>query len=175
MTKKLIGAVGALAILLVFSACEQDVKVDTEFSVNIFHPGPKWPNVKKLTLPQKEVYERFGKPDCFRVWWSPAGELQSRDAAMAYYKEKKKVPQEYSWVYIARGVEVLFTGNSFQEQKISDQVRVVAKYGDPEDVKQMQQGVTQWMYYSAGKLYKFAEGSLMEEKEFPAMGKFPRM
>lgn len=175
MIKKHSLVVFVLPLLLALTGCEQDVKIDPEFSVNIFRPGPKWPTVKKLTLAQKEAYDKFGRPDAFRVWWGPKGELKDRDAAIQEFKQKKmKNPPPYSWVYLARNTELVFTGSGYEERPISDQVRVLVKMGDPEDVKELQTGVTQWMFYSTGKLYKFMDGRIVEEKDFPAMGNFPK-
>ena len=176
MFKKLCQIVLILPALMALVACEQDVKIDPEFSVNVFMPGPKWPTVKKLTLPQNEAYEKYGRPDAFRVWWTPKGELKSRDAAVAEFKQKKmKNPPPYSWLYLARNIELVFTGSGYEERPMPDQVRILAKYGDPEDVKELQTGTTQWMFYGAGKLYKFIDGRIVEEKEFPAMGKFTKL
>jgi hypothetical protein len=176
MRKKLVYVLLAMFAAMLFAACEQDVKIDPDFSVNIFMPGPKWPNVKKLSPQQKEVYQKYGRPDCFRVWWNAKGELKGRGDAIREFKQKgAKQPPAYSWVYLEDGREVVFSGARYEETSLSDRVRVLAKNGDPEDIKEMQPGITQWMFYSTGKLYKFAGDRIVEEKDFPAMGKFQKI
>lgn len=159
--------------MLILTACEQDVVIDPKFSVNVFSPGPKWPNVKKLKPVEREVFEKYGKPDRFRVWWNPTGELRTRfDVEQEFRRAKPKDLPPYSWIYLSSGIEVRLTASGYQEQPVTDQVRLMTQYGDPEDVKELKNGLTQWMYYSVGKLYKFGNGMIVEEKEFPAMGSF---
>jgi hypothetical protein len=154
-------------------ACEQDVVFNQDFSINILHPGPKWPKVKKLAPVELEVYKRFGKPDAFRVWWTPAGEIKTRtDLNDAFKKQKPKNLPPLSWIYLSTGKEVRFRITTYEGLPITDQVRLVLKYGDPEDVKDLGNGITQWMFFSAGKIFKMREGKIFEEKDFPAMGKY---
>lgn len=176
--RPLLRIVALLAAALFLAACEQDIVINADFSVNIFHPGPKWPKVKKLKPAEREVYERYGKPDGFKVYWDSTGKLRTRIDAQKEFEEKQKAKQlpNYSWVYLGKGIEVKFNGNTPQEVPITDETRIIFKYGDPEDVKQLYSGVTQWMFYGAGKLYKFApNGRVVEEKDFPAMGKFQKL
>lgn len=167
----------ALAVTLgltVLSACDdQDYVINQEFSVNLFQPGPKWPKVKKLKPLEKEVYEKYGKPDHFRIWWTPSGQPKQRLDLEKQFSQKsiKQVPK-YSWVYLQQGKEIVFGATNYQEVSLTDQVRILTEYGDPEDVKELSGGITQWMFYGAGKLYKFVNGRIVEQKELPAMGRF---
>jgi hypothetical protein len=154
-------------------ACDQDVEIKPEFSVNIFKPGPKWPNVKKLTPEQRQVYEKHGRPDAFHVYWSPDGAIKPRTDLEKELKGKKpKTVPPFSWLYLKQNREFVFTGGGAKEQPIPDTVRIVAESGDPEDVTEQAGGITQWMFYSTGKIYKIARGRVIETKEFPAMGKY---
>jgi hypothetical protein len=162
----------ALALLC---ACDQDLAINPEFSVNLFAPGPKWPNERKLTPAQKEVYKRYGRPDNFRVFWNPHGTLLNRlEVGKQLEKMKPSQLPPYSWIFLKNGKEIVFGGSGYEERPLTDQVRTLVRYGDPEDVKELQNGVTEWMYFSVGKQYKFHDGALVEEKDFPALGRFEK-
>ncbi|MCX7717618.1 MAG: hypothetical protein N2111_04340 [Candidatus Sumerlaeaceae bacterium] len=171
-------AVRVLSLVLcafAFAACEKDMfSFDPDFSVNLFRPGKKWPDEKKFTPAEREVYARYGRPDHFRAWWDPSGTVKQRIEILPRLKEvqKGKNLPPYSWIYLRQGVEVLFAGHSYEEQPLTDQIRILTRYGDPEDSKTLEGGVTQWMYFGAGKLFKFARGRVIEEREFPAMGNY---
>jgi hypothetical protein len=172
-----IAAIVASATLLVtIAGCGgQDVAFNPDFSVNLFQPGPKWPNVEKLTPAQKEVYQRYGKPEQFRVLWNPTGQVKTR-SELAQTFQNKKMPKElppHTYLYMNLGKEMWFEGGSFVERPITDMTRILVKLGDPEDIKPLPNGGTQWMFYGAGRLYKFdRDGATVEEKEFPAMGRY---
>jgi hypothetical protein len=156
------------------AACknDQDFTFKQDFTVNFFYPGPKWPNVKKMTKVEQEVYQRFGRPAAFRILWPPNGDIRLRSELEDAFAKKPKVMPAYSWVYPALGKEIIFRGDAYEEQPLTDKVRLVLKYGDPEDVKDLSSGVVQWTYYSAGKMIKLRQGRIVEVKEFPAMGRF---
>lgn len=154
-------------------ACkDQDLVFKPDFSINLFYPGPKWPNEKKLTKVERDVYERYGKPQAFRVLWPPNGDIRQRSDLEEAFAKQPKVMPPYSWVYPQQGIEIVFRGQGYEEQPLSDKVRLVLKYGDPEDVKDLSGGVIQWTYYSAGKMIKLRGGRIVEVKEFPPMGRF---
>lgn len=163
-----------LASLLFLASCEDDIKIDPKFSVNIVTPGPKWPNIKNLTPAQKEIYDKYGKPDAFRLIWNPSGRFmqQSDLAQMLGNKKPSKLPP-YTWIYQQRGIQVSFQSSQPAETPVNDQLRLVLKYGDPENVKETAEGIMQWQFYSVGYMYKFSrDGMIIEESKFPAMGKF---
>lgn len=170
--KFLIACVSAV-YLFGLAGCDQDVVLNLDYSINVFKPGPKWPNVKKLPPGQKLAYEKFGRPDCFRVWWSPDGQVKMRDALQKEMKgiKPKNLPP-FSFVYLKENKEVVFKGSSYVEQPLPETARIVIENGDPEDVKELYGGVTQWMFYSTGKLYKISRGRVIEQKEFQAMGQY---
>ncbi|MGC8841421.1 MAG: hypothetical protein ACP5QZ_08215 [Candidatus Sumerlaeaceae bacterium] len=162
-----------LAGMLLLAGCkDQDFSFKPDFSVNLFFPGPKWPNTKKLTKVESDVYERYGRPAAFRVLWPPNGDIKLRSELEDVFAKQPKVLPPYSWVYPSLGKEIVFRGQAYEERPLSDKVRLILKYGDPEDVKELSSGVVQWTYYSAGKMLKLREGRIVEEKEFPAMGRF---
>ena len=166
----------AAALLVTIAGCGgQDVGFDPAFSVNLFQPGPKWPNVEKLAPAQREVYQKYGKPEQFRVLWNPAGQVKTR-SELAQTFQGKKMPKDlppHTYLYLSMGKEIWFEGGSYVERPITDMTRILVKHGDPEDVKPLPDSGTQWMYYGAGRLYKFdKDGATTEEKEFPAMGRY---
>lgn len=163
----------AAVFLITLVGCDEDVSLNPAFSLNLIQPGPKWPNVKKLTPAQKEVFEKYGKPDRLRVQWTPEGRIMQRDELRQQFKDKqpKELPPCF-WVYQQRGIEIAFDQGTPREQPISDQVKLVLQHGDPEDVKQLPGGLTQWTFYSTGRLFKFSHGKIVEERDFPAMGRY---
>ncbi|RMH26034.1 MAG: hypothetical protein D6691_08630 [Candidatus Hydrogenedentota bacterium] len=163
-----------IASAIVWSGCkDKDLFVfRLDHSVNVFYPSPKWPDAKRLTPPEREVYERYGKPTAFRVLWTPSGQIRlRRELELAFDKKLKTIPP-YTWVYVDKGKEIVFRGASYEEIPLSDQIRLVLKYGDPEDVRDLGAGTVEWMYFSVGKLYRLKNGRIVDTKDFPAMGKF---
>lgn len=158
---------------LILPGCDQDVVLNLEHSINIFHPGPKWPNVKKFSPTEREVYQRFGKPDCFRVLYDRKGSIKLRhDLEKELNGKKPKKLPPYTWVYLNRDKEVFFEGQTFVEKPIADTTRIVIDNGDPEDVREVTPGIVQWMFFSTGKLYKISNDRVIEQKEFQAMGRY---
>lgn len=166
-----------LAALVALAGCDKDLfLIDPNYSVNIFKPGPKWPNEKKMLPVEREVYAKYGKPDGFRAMWTPEGKIMQGIEISERLKEVRKGKNlpPFTWMYINAGREIHFAGSGFTEHPINDQLRLVFRYGDPEDVKTQENGIVQWMFYGVGKLYKFYNGRVVEEKEFPAMGAYPK-
>ncbi len=162
-----------LAASLILAGCkDQDFVFKPDFSVNLFFPGPKWPNTKKMTKVEKEIYQRYGRPAAFRVLWPPKGDIKLRSDLEDAFAKQPKVMPAYSWVYPTVGKEIIIQGQAYEERPLTDEVRLILKYGDPEDVKDLSSGVIQWTYFSAGKMLKLRNGRVVEEKEFPAMGRF---
>lgn len=164
----------AAACLFVLAGCEEDVLFKPDFSVNLLEPGPKWPKKKKnLTAHQQEIFDKYGRPDHLRIQWNPEGRIMVREQLKVALKDKK--PQTLppcSWVYTRRNMEVVFDPEGPREVPITDEIRLVLRHGDPEDVKPLPGGVSQWSFYGAGRMYRMVSGRIVEEKEFPAMGSF---
>jgi len=171
-TARLVAVVAAALIGL--TACKKDegFVFKPEFTVNLFYPGPKWPNQKKLSKAEREVLQRYGRPAAFRILWSPAGEIRMRSELEDASLKQPKVMPAYSWVYPGLNKEIVFTQGTYQERQLSDKIRLILRYGDPEDVKDLSSGIEQWTYYGVGKMIKLREGHIVEEKQFPAMGRF---
>lgn len=162
------------AILICLGGCAEDIVLQTDNSLNLATPGPKWPKKKKdFTKAQKEVFEKHGKPEMFRMVWNPDHRIATRDELQRRpdAKEMKKLPP-LTWVYTSRNMEIVFEGTErFSERPLTDEIKLVLKYGDPEDAK-TEAGVTQWTFYSVGRMYKLLNGRIIQQKEFPAMGGF---
>lgn len=140
-------------------------------TINFIQPGDKWPVEKLLTEQEKQVYQQLGKPDLFRVFWDPRGEIRMRSTIEQEWG--KKGPKNFpplSWVYLQRNQEVVFENGTYKTQPLTELHLIVIKYGDPENVKDIGNGVTQWMYYSVGKQYTIAGDKVVGTKDFPAMG-----
>jgi hypothetical protein len=168
----------AWAVLLtVFLGCalSSQLMFNPNFSVNLAEPGKKWPKDKTLTPAQSEVLAKYGPPDYFHIWWTRQGDIQT------YLKVDRKFPRildyDHSWIYLQRNEDIVFKGNShYGALPISDQLRTVCEYGDPDDIKKNvnRDGVLveTWQYYSYGVMLKFCDGTLSERQEFPPMGTY---
>lgn len=140
-------------------------------TINFIQPGEKWPVEKFLTEQEKQVYQQLGKPDMFRVFWDTRGEIRVRETVEQEWG--KKGPKSFpplSWVYLQRNEEVIFANGSYFTQPLSETTLLVVKYGDPENVKDIGNGVTQWMYYGVGKQFVISGNKVISTKDFPAMG-----
>jgi hypothetical protein len=156
-----------------FGAKEQPYEINFDQTINFFAPGPKWPVEKLLTPVQKQVYQQYGKPDMFRFLWSRTGELKMRETLQLEWTRKKlKEIPPHTWVYLQRNEEVVFTGNSFVTRPLTEAMQIVIKYGDPENVRDIGSGVSQWTFYSVGKIYTISGDKVVGSKDFPAMGSF---
>ncbi len=170
-----IATVSACSVLFMVSCKTEEgpVDFDPKFSVNVATPMKGWPIEKKLSEVKKQVYAKYGKPDAFHIYWTADGAIQPCDDVRREVKRResnneKELP-EHSWVYLDKGFEVCFKNDRAVEKKISEQLKIVIKYGDPEEVSRVDKN--QWKYYSKGKMYKFSKsGALLEESDFPAMG-----
>ncbi|MBX7246327.1 MAG: hypothetical protein K1X53_12595 [Candidatus Sumerlaeaceae bacterium] len=176
-TRWMAPVVGLTLALFALTACDKDeYEINQDWSINVFKPGPKWPIMKNMKPLEKEVFGRFGKPDAFHVLWSPDGTIKSRSELDDRGKEvqKAKTLPPYTWVYAGLGKEIYFSPTTYTEKPIRDDLRLIMKYGDPEDVKD-QGNIKQWTFYSVGKMYKISNGKIIDEKDFPAMGRFTKM
>ena len=68
LTARLRGVAALLLAVAVMTGCEKDMfAFKPEFSVNIFYPGKKWPNMEKMMPNEQQVFNELGKPDAFRA------------------------------------------------------------------------------------------------------------
>ncbi len=172
--KKPVGVVAISFGLIPFLSPKQQPYVfNFDQTINIYQPGEKWPVEKLLTPVEKQVISQFGKPDCFRILWDSQGKIKVRSALEQEWKSKgpNKLPPA-SWVYLQRNEEIIFVNNSYRAQPLTETVHLVLKMGDPELVKNISSEVTQWTYYSTGKLFTISDDKVVDTKEFPAMGSF---
>ncbi len=167
----LVLAMGVLAL----SACDQDFTFDESRSINVFYPGPKFPNYKKLSKVQQKAIDELGKPEAFRLLWSADGKIKVRNDLMQQFQGKRPKLKDlppHSWLYTEKNQEVVFSGETWKVRPISEPLKLVMDYGDPEDVQAMNDGITQWTFFSVGKMYKIYNEKVIETKEFPAMGRY---
>lgn len=162
---------------LILGGCklDQDIAMDFDYSVNVFRPGPKFPNHKKLKPSEKELFDRYGKPDFIRVYWNRDGDLRTRNQLQGELqgKKPKKMPP-YAWLYLKQGREYFINETTFEERPVTERVRIICEHGDPEDIKDLMGGRIQWTYYSTGRIFTIVGDRVVDVKEFPAMGRFNR-
>lgn len=150
--------------------------LNPQFSVNLAVPTDNWPAESKLTPAQKAIFEQLGKPDYIRIWWDKEGRLKSylnvdRAIEKKLYREAKQ-----SWVYIRMEKEIVFINeNGYTTLPLSDKLKVLCKYGDPESVKidenkETGEKIEIWQYYSEGKIFKFLDEKLIKEQTLPRVG-----
>lgn len=172
--KKPVGVVAiSFGLIPFFSAKQQPYVFNFDQTINIFKPGEKWPIEKLLTTTEKQVITQLGKPDCFRILWDSQGKIKVRSVLEQEWKAKgpKQLPPS-SWVYLQRNEEVIFVNGTYRAQPLTDTIQLVIKMGDPELVKNISSDVTQWTYYSTGKIFTISSDKVVETKEFPPMGSF---
>jgi hypothetical protein len=162
-------------VALIGCAHTGQLALNPSFSVNVAAPSKSWPEEKKLTPAQREVLAKYGTPDYFHIWWTKQGGIQT------YLKVDRQIPRihdyDLSWVYLDRNEDIIFkTDTHYVALPISDQLRAVCDYGDPEDIKKdmSRDGVLveTWTYYTHGILLKFLDGKLGKRQEFPPMGTY---
>jgi hypothetical protein len=153
---------------------EAGVSFNPEFSINLMTPGPKWPNMKKIKPRERAAFEKYGKPDFFRLIWNRQGSIVVRDQFSRSDRErlKRAMNFETTWVYLERDMELVFTGEQFQERRLNDEIRLIAKMGDPEAVRTVPGGGVEWTFYSTGRIFRMVNGKIIDTREFPAMGGF---
>lgn len=113
------------------------IEIDPRFSMNIVKTPYWFPDEEQLFPVEKDVLDRYGKPNFIRRWWRDDGSfITSSDLSG---KDKEKVledmaHQKTSYVYLAMKKEVVFSADhrSQHEQPISDTLDLICKYGDPE-------------------------------------------
>lgn len=133
----------SLALILValaLAACGGDkhiIEIDQRFSYNVVRTPFWFPDEKQLFPVEKDVLDRYGRPNFIRRWWRDDGSfITSSDLSG---KDKDKVAEEMahqktSWVYLTMRKEVVFSFDhrSHYEQPISDALDLICQYGDPE-------------------------------------------
>lgn len=146
------------------------------FSVNIINPSRTWPNFDNLTPAMIEALDKEGRPDHFRVWFNPYGELANQRQARTLIKEEELGRKPWSWIYLRKEIEVRFpTSTQYEKVPLSDKLKVLCERGDPQqrpDIQQMKSGSIKesWFYYDVGRKYVFIDEELAEVQIFQGMG-----
>lgn len=163
----------SLGLLPFFGPKVQSFSFNWDRTINFIQPGDKWPVEKFLSDSEKQVYQQLGRPDYFHIMWSPTGEMKMRSVIEQEWGKKgpKNMPP-LSWVYMRRNEEVIFANGSYYTQPLNELEQLVLKYGDPENVKDIGNGLVEWTYYSVGKMYTIAKDRVVGTKDFPPMGSF---
>jgi len=174
-------AAGAMAAGSASCPKKMSFSLDTKFSVNLVRPSPTWPKLEKLSLAQLEVYEKYGRPDYFRIWYNPRGEIVTAREAGPIIRAKRLGELPRSWVYENKKIEVRFTSPSkYEELPLSDQLKVLCLRGDPQerDVQTLKGGIVResWTYFDVGEKYFFIDGHISKKQVFKGVGRpFERM
>lgn len=151
---------------------QQPYEFNFDQTINFASPGQKWPVVKLLSPVEKQVLQEYGRPDFFRLLWNRDGQIAIRGLVEQEWRNKNMKLPSLTWVYVQRNEEVVFSGNQVRTQPLTELIQLTLKSGDPENVKDIGNGVTQWTYYSTGKMYTIAGDRIVDTKTFPAMGSF---
>ncbi len=129
-----------ILVALALAACGGDkhiIEIDQRFSYNVVRTPFWFPDEKLLSPVEKDVLDRYGRPNFIRRWWRDDGSfITSSDLSG---KDKDKIAEEMahqktSWVYLAMRKEVVFSADyrSHYEQPINDGLDLICQYGDPE-------------------------------------------
>ncbi len=168
----------ALLLCGASATCQKDLSVsmDTKFSVNLVRPSENWPNLRELSAAELAAYEKYGKPDFFRIWYNPRGEIATSREAGPVYRNRQVSKLPLSWLYEKAGIEIRFESpTKFVEVPMSDQFRVLCERGDPQerDVLSPVQGMKResWTYWDVGEKYIFLDGRLQEKQVFTGVGR----
>jgi hypothetical protein len=173
-----VGWLAAVALTMGSASCptkEMALNVDQKFSVNLVCPAALWPRLDRLKPAEIEAYQKHGKPDYFRILYSPHGEIATSREAGPVIRAKKLADLPRSWVYEAKKIEVQFVSPAkFVEVPLSDQLKILCLRGDPQErdhqskndmVREM------WTYFDVGEKYFFLDGRLVEKQVFTGVGR----
>jgi hypothetical protein len=137
---------------------------DPRFSVNLMTPSNQWPDMKKMTPAEIEVYEKYGKPDFFRLLYSKRGELATHWEANPLIRAKKVNGLPKTWIYEDAGIEVRFRSPAkFEEIKLDDRMKTLLAHGDPSEISPLQSkdlAREAWTYWDTGEKYFFREDGM---------------
>jgi hypothetical protein len=151
--------------------------LDDHFSMNMIRP-PAWLGDPKADLKpaEKEVLQRRGRPDFIRVWWNSDGSL-IRSSDLAFRSDQ--VPQlikaaRKSWIYLGSGekgeeVNFLRDGASYSAKELSEPIRLICEYGDPErSTPVMVNGEKRetWIWVDRGMKATLVDGKVDSTMEF---------
>ncbi len=171
-----------IAALLLASSCNRDkeiIEINPRYSYNVAKV-PSWFPSKKhpLTTPEREVFQRYGKPDFIHFWWKTDGTFITssdlagkRDEIPTMVNEARK-----TWVYMERKIEVEFKGpNGYVEHPATEKTLLICQYGDPtrkSDVKTDNQGRSRetWIWMDQGVKIDFVDNLEIKRYNFQGAG-----
>lgn len=161
----LVGWVTVAVLIMGAASCPRGggMNLDSKFSVNLARPAPTWPEVKKLQPAELDAYEKYGKPDFFRIWYNERGDIMTSREAGPAIRGKLVSELQRSWIYERTKTELQFVSpTKYVEVPISDQVRVLCLRGDPQerDHQSLPNGSVRetWRYFDVGESYTFVDG-----------------
>ena len=166
-----------VAAVAMGAACRKDLalNMDAKFSVNLVRPAVTWPRLDRLTPAELEVYDKYGKPDYFRLWYNPHGEISTSREAGPAIRRKLLGELPRSWVYEEKKIEVQFRSPAkFEEVPFSDRMTVLCLRGDPDDrdVQTKENIILEsWTYYDVGEKYVFVGDRQVEKQVFKGVGR----
>ncbi|MDK2970974.1 MAG: hypothetical protein PWP23_729 [Candidatus Sumerlaeota bacterium] len=183
MTRFLLAPVLMVALALAL-ACEKGpedkpVTLDPQFSVNVmavptFWPREDmdWPEEPHERVVQENVYREYGRPDYFRNVHTFDRRIvlpiELEEGHVLAGRRPKALTQ---WIYIDEGKVLTFDGGKFEESELTDEVRTVCTYGDPQDIKRFDRPEFEqvsYLYYDQGLEIVFIDGKKSREKRISA-------
>jgi hypothetical protein len=164
------------------------IEPDITFSVNIIAVPADWPIEDEdwpedidMALRQQRAYEKYGKPEFFRVRWNREGRVISRtelQQRMNAQKERKvdrflkALDAEREWLYRERNLLLRFHKDRVEERPLPDTLRILCDFGDPHEVTQTADALgplVVYRYFDRGKVFYFRNEKLFKEDTVPAM------
>lgn len=168
---------------------------DPRFSLNLIEVPQDWPIEKKdwpadpmLASAQQRIYEENGKPDFFQVMWKRDGRLmrtQEFEREMLSRNEhdqkaflkSRSLADQFRWIYVDKKLVYNFKKKTPEKIDLTDDLKTVTIYGDPEDIKESTDANGDKMliftYFSEGKIYYYRNGKQYKEDDVtpvPGMG-----
>jgi hypothetical protein len=180
-TSRLAGVCLCALLCLYGAGCNRKkvIKLDPRFSYNVVRV-PSWfpEDEAQLSPAQREVLQRFGRPDFIRFWWNPEGTfIVSSDLA----GKQAEVPQmlhaaKQTWIYLTdRKTEVEFRGESYFPHPVTEKLALVCRYGDPSQKNPPKRGPDgrvreSWRWTDFGLLIDFIDDQEVSRKHFTPTG-----
>ncbi len=161
---------------------------DSSFSVNVVPTPSDWPDEARdwhadpvIAAQQQRVYETYGTPEYFRFLWRGDGEVVRQGDLFDMLARHRKDPAKFiaernpdmEWVYLDHGVTYRFTRSGPQRADLSDPIRIICQYGDPQEVKEHSgpdgARMLSYQYYNIGRIFYFRDGEKIREERQPPM------
>lgn len=152
--------------------------MNPRFSFNVFEPPKWWPDEDSFTSRdkvignlKKQYYDEHGAPDYLRVWYNPEGTPLPRESVT--HSRELPEPKSFSWIYLSRNVEVVFTRQGAEEKPISDEVKTICENGDPDEVRFIGHDpnirMVRYIYHQKGLQIDFQNFKIVKKQHLPGM------